>query len=95
MCREIPPSAVADVMKAPVNLRHPFGPLLHCSKAASILLNQGIKTKENAFNLTFCQVEGSGPVHEEETGTMIFDADFPVQFSNNIHTHIRIHTSNS
>jgi len=82
-------------MKAPVNLQHPFGPLLHCSKAAStllnqaasILLNQGAKTKENAFKLTFCQVEGLGPVHGEETGTMISDADSPVQFSNNIYTH--------
>ncbi|WVZ00714.1 hypothetical protein V8G54_026783 [Vigna mungo] len=51
-------------MKAPVNLQHPFGPLLH-----------------------FYQVEGLGQVHEVDTGTMISDADFPVQFSNNIYTH--------
>jgi len=56
-------------------------------KAASILLNQGTKSKENEFDLTFCQVEGLGQVHEDETGTMISDANFPVQFSNNIYTH--------
>ncbi|WVZ08110.1 hypothetical protein V8G54_021456 [Vigna mungo] len=55
-------------------------------KLALILLSQGTKTKENAFNLTFYQVEGLGQVHEVDTGTMISDADFPVQFSNNIYT---------
>lgn len=58
-------------------------------KEASVLVNQQTKNKENVFNLTFCQVEGSGQVHEEETETKISDAYFPVQFSNNINTYMK------
>lgn len=46
-------------------------------------MNQKKKRKrENIFNLTFYQVEGSDQVHAEETETMISDADHPVEISN-------------
>lgn len=46
-------------------------------------MNQKERERENIFNPTFCRVEGSYQVHEGETETMISDADYPVQISNN------------
>jgi hypothetical protein len=69
-------------MKAPLTLQHPSGPLLHC-------LNRK-KEKNRKYIPTFCQVEGSDQVREGETETMISDADYPVQISNNIYIVIYI-----
>ena len=49
------------------------------------------------YKTTFCRVKGSDQVHVEETETMIFDEDPPVQIANNINacmskTHIKMAT---